>query len=177
MVSTDLKNMLVKLDHFPNLRAENEKYLSCHQLERVAPYSNKKQQTKNLQKQTHSLTVGRPPTHWLSCCIQGPWHQWGPVRPGVAVVCCCSCRVFGCWNMDIWESTCVDQGFFAWEFSLRSRFLFIARYHRAPRIELLDLGHSQMSSIDISALHFTFYSSMFTGVRDYQKTGCTSPVV
>ena len=30
--STPLKNMLVKLDHFPNFRGENKKYLSCHHL-------------------------------------------------------------------------------------------------------------------------------------------------
>ena len=28
---TQLKNMLVNLDHFPNFRGENKKYLSCHQ--------------------------------------------------------------------------------------------------------------------------------------------------
>ena len=28
--ATPLKNMLVKLDHFPKDRGENEKYLSCH---------------------------------------------------------------------------------------------------------------------------------------------------
>jgi len=27
---TPLKNMLVKLDHFPNFWGENNKYLSCH---------------------------------------------------------------------------------------------------------------------------------------------------
>ena len=30
VVSTHLKNMLAKLDHFPNFRGENKKYLSCH---------------------------------------------------------------------------------------------------------------------------------------------------
>ena len=32
VVSTQLKNMLVKLDHFPNFRGENKTYLSCHHL-------------------------------------------------------------------------------------------------------------------------------------------------
>ena len=31
VVSTHLKNMLVKFDHFPKVRDENNKYLSCHQ--------------------------------------------------------------------------------------------------------------------------------------------------
>ncbi len=30
--TTQLKNMLVKLDHFPRDRGENKKYLSCHHL-------------------------------------------------------------------------------------------------------------------------------------------------
>ncbi len=30
--TTPLKNMLVKMDHFPNFRGENKKYLSCHHL-------------------------------------------------------------------------------------------------------------------------------------------------
>ena len=30
VVSTQLKNMIVKLDHFPNFRGENNKSVSCH---------------------------------------------------------------------------------------------------------------------------------------------------
>ena len=33
--STHLRNMLVKMDHFPKVRGENKKYLSCHHLVRV----------------------------------------------------------------------------------------------------------------------------------------------
>ena len=33
VASTRLKNMLVKLDHLPRDRGENNKYLSCHHLE------------------------------------------------------------------------------------------------------------------------------------------------
>ena len=36
VVSTHLKNMLVKLDHFPRDRGENTKDLSCHHLVRDA---------------------------------------------------------------------------------------------------------------------------------------------
>jgi len=32
---THLKNMLVKLDHFPKVRGENKKRLSCHHLENI----------------------------------------------------------------------------------------------------------------------------------------------
>ena len=32
VVSTHLKNMLVKLDHVPKFRDENDKYMSCHHL-------------------------------------------------------------------------------------------------------------------------------------------------
>ena len=37
VVSTHLKNMNVKLDHFPKVRYENKKCLSCHHLETNPP--------------------------------------------------------------------------------------------------------------------------------------------
>jgi len=39
---THLKNMLVKLDHLPNFRDENTKYLSCHHLDFVVESSPRK---------------------------------------------------------------------------------------------------------------------------------------
>ena len=35
--TTHLKNMIVKLDHFPKNRRENEQYLSCHHLAHLHP--------------------------------------------------------------------------------------------------------------------------------------------
>ena len=57
---TQLKNMLVNLDHFPNFRGENEKYVSCHHpvLECCSSESKTGWSDKNLFSNPQDLTLG-----------------------------------------------------------------------------------------------------------------------
>ena len=60
-----VEKILVKLDHFPNFRVENKKYLSCHHLPiSIFVEGNFGHQSTNKKKNKRLLTSTKAPLRW-----------------------------------------------------------------------------------------------------------------